>query len=397
MDKCYVIPVQKKCNADCLFCISKTRDYDKEEEILIPNDKFINTLHLLAKRGVNRFEITGGGEPFLNPFLEEIILLIRSIKPSAYIKLYTNGNILKPVHGIDELNISVVHYDSIVNNEFMHSKNNISLDEKLTFFRNNMKNVKIRLSIPLIKGGIDSASKLDSFINKTSGKVDEYVVRTLYPHTVDLEKLYVDFEYSKGNVIFERENNLDTFSGLILWTDSNLYSNWDLVNQKHLYSYMLLKPDSQSKIDIILDYIKSKGFEIINILRTDNFINFASQLYQDKNFEYFKKVKRHLENSAYLFGNVGLILILDGKFTYEELLEKTYLLKQELREKFGFTHAMKGYLLVGDNISHLNLVHAPDPISFNYERDLEYINGSSLKKVNDEEMSLVLKHRSYYI
>ena len=134
-----------------------------------------------------------------------------------------------------------------------------------------MKNVKIRLSIPLIKGGIDSASKLDSFINKTSGKVDEYVVRTLYPHTVDLEKLYVDFEYSKGNVIFERENNLDTFSGLILWTDSNLYSNWDLVNQKHLYSYMLLKPDSQSKIDIILDYIKSKGFEIINILKTDNF------------------------------------------------------------------------------------------------------------------------------
>ena len=35
MDKCYVIPVQKMCNADCLFCISKTRDYDKEEEILI--------------------------------------------------------------------------------------------------------------------------------------------------------------------------------------------------------------------------------------------------------------------------------------------------------------------------------------------------------------------------
>ena len=58
---------------------------------------------------------------------------------------------------------------------------------------------------------------------------------------------------------------------------------------------------------------------------------------------------------------------------------------------------MNGYLLVGDNISHLNLVHAPDPISFNYERDLEYIDGSSLKKVNDEEMSLVLKHRSYYI
>ena len=49
IDKCYVIPVQKKCNCNCVFCISKTRNYDKEQELLKCDDKFIDNIKLLKK------------------------------------------------------------------------------------------------------------------------------------------------------------------------------------------------------------------------------------------------------------------------------------------------------------------------------------------------------------
>ena len=64
---------------------------------------------------------------------------------------------------------------------FMRVKNPVLLIKKLKFFREVYPNVKIRLSIPLHKGAIDSKFELDKMIDLTKKYVDEYVVRTLYP------------------------------------------------------------------------------------------------------------------------------------------------------------------------------------------------------------------------
>ena len=59
IDKCYIVPVQKSCNCNYIFCISKTRTYDKKTEILEINDKFVENLYLLKKRNIRKIEITG--------------------------------------------------------------------------------------------------------------------------------------------------------------------------------------------------------------------------------------------------------------------------------------------------------------------------------------------------
>lgn len=396
-NKCYVIPTQKVCNADCTFCISKVRNYNKACEFLHVDDTFTDTIQMLARRGVNRFEITGGGEPFLNSELDSIVQTIKRLVPNSYIKLYTNGRILKAIPGIDELNISVATLDKDTNDQIMGGVDKTSLIEKIEFFRNSNPGMKIRLSIPLLKGGIDTPRKLDEIINATKKYGITYVVRTLYPHSINRDESFVDFPYENELVTMERDNGVDDFDGLILWSDGKIYSNWKLDEERKLLSYMVLKPDSKQHLSEIIETVKAHGFLIPHILFTDDFNNFASCLYTDKDEEYFKNVKRHLDLTSFLFGNDALVLILDKDLPYEDLIAETYELKKTLRKLYSFTGLKNGFLLVGDNISHLNIAHAPDPTRENYERDLRYIDSLGLERVSESRLSLMKKYRSYHL
>ena len=392
MEKCYVIPTQNSCNADCKFCISKVRNYDKFPNMLEVDKTFTDNLHLLKNRGVNRFEITGGGEALLNRNIEGIVNAIKSIIPNSYIKLYTNGRILKNIHGINELNISVASLDSDINNRIMGNNDKLTLIEKLDWFRKYYP--KIRLSVPIMKGGIDTKEKLDDLIKNTEVYVSEYVIRTLYPHSPNMDD-YVNFEYERSNVIFERDNGVDDFDGIILWSDGKLYSDWTLTKERCLDSYMMLKPDSRTYINEIIDTILSEDFRITKILHFPNIKDRGLLFYSDKNSEYLELVKRHLDRTSYLFGDEGLILKLDKSVEYNTLLESTYELKKRIRNMYAFTEHEGGYLRVNDNISHLNLVHAPDPLRDNYERDIRYINNLHLRELNDEEIKFIKRYRTY--
>lgn len=397
IDKCYVIPVQNKCNCNCVFCISKTRNYDKEQEFLKCDNKFKDNIKLLKKRGIRKFEITGGGEPFLNKNLKDIVNSIKDIIPDSYIKLYTNGFILKYAGNIDELDISVVSDDSEVNLKYMLNKSRLRLMEKLKYFRKVYPTIKIRLSVALIKGAIDSRNKLDTFIQTTNKYVDEYVVRTLYPHTPNREELFVDFEYENEKVVMERENDVKCFDGLILWSDNEFYKNWYLKEKRILYSYILLKPDSKTYIKEIENFIYSKGFSIKQILHTNRFVEYSKGLYKDKDEEYFKIVERHLENVSYLFGNEGIVFILDKDCDMERLVKETYELKLEIRNKYSFTHNKKGYLKIEDNISHLNIVHCPDPNCKLFDRDINYLMNAKHTVINSKKYEDIKRYRSYTI
>lgn len=395
IEKCYVIPIQKECNSDCVFCISKVRNYNNDIPVLKCDEKFIENIFLMKRRGIKKFEITGGGEPFLNNDLELIASTIKKIIPDSYIKLYTNGNILKKIDGIDEFNVSVTHYDTLINNKFMKSLNPIDLEKKLKFFKENHINSKIRLSIPLIKGAIDNKEKLDNMISITEKYVDEYVVRTLYPHTPKSEELYVDFDYENNRVIFERENEVSEFDGIIMWSDGELYTNWEINEKRWLYSYLLLKPDSRTYINEIEKLINENNFKIVSKKFIDDFVDSALSLYQEKEKEYLVFIKKHLESSAFLFGNQGLLLILDKDCNQNELLMETDLLKKEIRKLYSLTHFKKSYISIDDKLYHLNLVHCPDPELEPFNRDIN--NFVDRKEINEKEFQLIKKYRSYNI
>ena len=390
--KCYIIPTQNACNCNCIFCISKSRNYDKESEFLQVNEKFIANIKLLKEHGIKRFEITGGGEPLLNSNLQEIISTIRKIIPDCYIKLYTNGNILRKIDDVDEIDISVVSDDLTINNQFMNG-NGIELLDKLKFYQSSK--IKLRLSIPLIKGAIDNPKKLDMLIEKTKEYLDEYVVRTMYPNTPNLEELFVDFNYENELVIFERDNGLEGFNGILLWSDNKFYNSWDLNNEKHFSSYLLLKPDSKTYINEIEDLILKNGFKITRKFVLEEFKEWALKLYCEKDEEYLKIVKRHLESLAFLFGNNALILFLDRECLMEELYYRTLKLKEELREKFSFTHNQGGYLLKDNNISHLNIAHCPDVSSQLFDRDINILLESGMTEIDEELVLKLKKYRSY--
>ena len=396
INKCYIIPVQKACNADCKFCISKSRNYDKDVEYLQINQNLIQKLQELKQKGIKIFEITGGGEPMLHPGLEKIINLIKVIIPDSYIKLYTNGNIFKTLNNVDEINLSIVHYNSKTNDSIMRPKVGVSLREKLSYFINNCPGIKIRLSIPLVKGGIDNKDELDELINLTKYEVNDYVVRTLYPSCANYEELYVDFNYERDEVLFERDNDVRDFSSIILWSDGKLYTNWELNQPRYLYSYLLFKPDARTYINEIDGLIHSKNFNVVKRLLVSDFITNAINLYQDKSKEYLELVKRHLVNLARLFGNTGLVYVLDKNVTLDELVKETFDLKVDIRNKFGFTQNYGGYVNFEGENYHLNLVHAPDVQIDFYNRDLNLIEKfTNTREISESEFSLVKKYRSF--
>lgn len=400
IEKCYIAPVQKKCNCSCTFCISKVRNYDKTEEFLIPDNVFENNVKLLKQRGIKKIEITGGGEPLLNSNIRQIISTIKRHIPDSYIKLYTNGNILLKIDGIDELNISVVHYDTNINNHFMNPAKGIDILTKLKFFKENMPQTKIRLSIPLLKGGIDTKEKLEEFIKLTDKYVSEYVVRTLYPKTKNKDEIYVDFPFEHPKVIFERDNDVTDFNGLIMWSDNKVYSDWNLNKEVNLdLGYILLKPDSQTYIEKIEQLILLREFIIFRKYLLDDFVNQAINLYEDKKSDlgYYQKVKRHLESAAYLFGNNGLVMLLGKNRPPENLFEDIYNLKLEIRKRYSFTGSREGYIKTGDNISHLNMVHAPDPLVSLYQRDIRLLDEKGIlnKEIDNDNWQLIKKHSSF--
>lgn len=226
--KCYVLPIALACNADCVFCVSKTYGLEKVGSVMLVDDAFDDTLAELGKRDVSRFEITGGGEPTLHKHLDRIIQKIYELDDGVFIKLYTNGVKLVRIGMIDEINISRVHWDNEVNDRYMRfRKPSMSLERVSEWYRKTGAKT-IRLSIPLIPGVIDSREKVLEFVSRTERFVDRYVCRPLYPFTPLEEFGRVDISLDHHLIEVDLEACADNRSNLIWSTDHTLYRSWQM-------------------------------------------------------------------------------------------------------------------------------------------------------------------------
>ncbi|MDD4407108.1 MAG: radical SAM protein [Bacilli bacterium] len=400
MKKCYIIPTES-CSCNCTFCISKSRDYknklkaSKDNPFLENAKDILNTLKL---RGIKNFEITGGGEPFLDKNLSHKISLIKTIIQDAYIKIYTNGNHLHKINGLDEINISIAHYNDEINKQIMNPKIYVSLIDKLTFFRNNYPDLKIRLSIPLLKEGINNEDEIKKLIEITEKFDVEYVIRTIYPHTPNYEENYVNVNYNHPQIKYERDNDVSDFNEIIWWSNNELYANWSLKRKKHLFSYLLLKPDSQNYVGEILNLLDEKDFSYYMRLYED--INKIMYLYRDKEIEYQEIIKTHLKALSILFGSEFIVLFLNKKntpLTIEELVLETSKLKYEIRNMYAFTQKYNGTINYGSNTIEANLVHAPDFAGKKLDEDIDFLNRLNYDKPKAKTLSLAKKYRSYKV
>ncbi|MFA6777992.1 MAG: radical SAM protein [Bacilli bacterium] len=399
MKKCYVIPTES-CTCDCTFCISKSRDYHKK--LISCNDNpFIENaegiLNTLKLRGIKKFEITGGGEPFLDKNLSNKVSLIKTIIKDSYIKIYTNGNHFQKIDGLDEINISIAHYDDDTNKTIMNPKIYIPLIDKLTLFRNNYPNLKIRLSIPLLKEGINSEEDIKKLIEITEEFGVDYVIRTIYPNTPNYQEKYVNVNYDHPRIKYERNNDLSGFKEIIWWSNNELYSNWSLTTKKHLFSYLLLKPDSHNYVKEILKLLEEKKFNYWIRLYED--VTKIIYLYRDKELEYQEIIKMHLKALSILFGSEFLVVFLnkDTPLSIEELILETSMIKQEIRNRYAFTQKHDGKINYNGYNLEANLIHAPDIAGNKLDEDIDFLDSLDYIKPKEKTLSLIKKYRSYKI
>ncbi|MBI2102708.1 hypothetical protein HYT55_02625 [Candidatus Woesearchaeota archaeon] len=218
----YFVPVREVCNADCTFCYMNEKAVDEQKPQFIPLEKLIGCVASLQGK-FNQVEITGGGEPTLHPKLPEILRLFEN----TYRKMYTNGFHLRNLPPFEEVNISRVHWDSVINNQYYRSRSQNELSVAIDHYRGIAE--RIRIQTILLRGAIDSREKLLDFVTRYEEKVDVFMFRTLFPKC-SLEKAkmvtYEEVFVKHPKVVFDK--TLDDYSRPLYFigTDCNVHETF---------------------------------------------------------------------------------------------------------------------------------------------------------------------------
>lgn len=194
--KLYIIPIQSRCNASCIFCITRYRQESGWGEVLS-----LDSLNQMNNLDIEKIEITGGGEPLLHPQINEII---QKSCDKIFTQLYTNGKLLNrlskdSLNKLNKLCISRAHFDSIKNKELMGININ---DQNLTHFT---KKIKTKFSLVLTRSGIHTYKDILKYIEWVSSVGgQEVVIRRMflfdYPSSikhetdVDIDKIISQFK-----------------------------------------------------------------------------------------------------------------------------------------------------------------------------------------------------------
>jgi len=231
--KLYVIPTERVCNAHCNFCITNSREFSGREFLSVGDLE-----SALKKFELDSIEVTGGGEPILNPIIREILEMCIEKTPT---QIYTNGVHAKKILDLDlsYLCISRSHQDSEINREIM----GINYDERQIFDSGQ----RVKLSLVASNSGVhDYSGLMDYFDWAKQNKVIKVVVRQMFDETlpevferefVSTEKLARDFDckekdgnlftdYHGMNIKFELRSCACEFNNPVLHADGIIYKGW---------------------------------------------------------------------------------------------------------------------------------------------------------------------------
>jgi molybdenum cofactor biosynthesis enzyme MoaA len=162
-----------RCNLRCPFCVATmTPHYPKLDSINIPNLKA--GADLSVRGGATTFLITGKGEPTLYP--DQITEVLQAVEGKfPIVELQTNGLRIASGEmerflpewkrlGLKTVAVSVVHWDAEVN-AMMNPREGKMPDLASLVQGLRSMGLTVRLSVVMVKGGIDTLDKFATFID----------------------------------------------------------------------------------------------------------------------------------------------------------------------------------------------------------------------------------------
>lgn len=201
------------------------------------------------------------------------------------------------------------------------------------------------------------------------------------------------------------------------------------------HTYLLLHPCSIVFVDRIFNALKQNNFTIAAVYRISCWDAILNDIYKNtyaKSNTIQEHVQSHAYINKYMFGNYGLILLLQKSISYDELVKETLDVKLKLRQAMNETRDGTITILLNASRSIYNLhenkeksfklpknnsletglneltqpdervlriffsyVHCPDTME-QYMEDFEILDNYLKEELTPQEIEGIIKYRSFY-
>ncbi|MFC7216911.1 radical SAM protein [Streptomyces polyrhachis] len=214
-----LLPVASACQARCSFCFSAASISSDQAPARVPWDAVAHWLERARTAGAERAVITGGGEPTLIPFDQQLRLVSACSAAFPKVVLITNAHTLAKGHhadraerlaalgaaGLNVLAISRHHHDDDANERLMMLRTPVgSVIDTWRTERDRWPGLRVRLVCVLQHGGVADAAGVADYLSWAAALgVEELCFKELYVST-STESLY--FEHAAN--VWSREHQV---------------------------------------------------------------------------------------------------------------------------------------------------------------------------------------------
>ncbi|MFV0947311.1 radical SAM protein [Campylobacter jejuni] len=244
-------PSKKQCNFDCVYCELDPKKAQEKQDEIISIDKIISEVKAMLEKNV-KFDfltLTANGEPSLYPYLNELILSLRSIAKDKKLLILSNGTAVldeDKFNALLKLDVVKFSLDSAVAKTFYRidrALKNIDLEkmiEKMADFRARF-NGDLIMEILVVKDLND---------NEEEFKALNQALKKIAPLRVDLSTIDRPPAYAVKKVSEEKLLELSKLidSTPVLLAKRHYQGEKLSFNEEELLKMLHLR--SQSEIDV---------------------------------------------------------------------------------------------------------------------------------------------------
>ncbi|EAH9714741.1 MULTISPECIES: radical SAM protein [Campylobacter] len=244
-------PSKKQCNFDCVYCELDPKKAQEKQDEIISIDKIISEVKVVLEKNVefDFLTLTANGEPSLYPYLNELILSLRSIAKDKKLLILSNGTAVldeDKFNALLKLDVVKFSLDSAVAKTFYRidrALKNIDLEkmiEKMADFRARF-NGDLIMEILVVKDLND---------NEEEFKALNQALKKIMPSRVDLSTIDRPPAYAVKKVSEEKLLELSKLidSTPVLLAKRHYEGKKLSFNEEELLKMLHLR--SQSEIDI---------------------------------------------------------------------------------------------------------------------------------------------------
>lgn len=244
-------PSKKQCNFDCVYCELDPKKAQEKQDEIISIDKIISEVKVMLEKNVefDFLTLTANGEPSLYPYLNELILSLRSIAKDKKLLILSNGTAVldeDKFNALLKLDVVKFSLDSAVTKTFYRidrALKNIDLEkmiEKMADFRARF-NGDLIMEILVVKDLNDNEEEFEAL---------NQALKKIMPLRVDLSTIDRPPAYAVKKVSEEKLLELSKLidSTPILLAKRHYEGEKLSFNEEELLKMLHLR--SQSEIDI---------------------------------------------------------------------------------------------------------------------------------------------------